>query len=770
MELFKDLEFDTVLNIMADMCASRTVADELLKARPERELKQAEKMLTRTGDAIAVLALHRPNLSFESIGEIIEKAHVGATLSPHELLCVKNNIACLRSLKNAVETTDGCDSLKDITAWVRSCDDLATSIDRAVENDTDLKDSASEKLYNIRRALSRANSKLKERLESFTRQSDISKYLRDNIVTIRGGRYVVPVKSECRSSVKGLVHDVSSSGSTVFIEPFAVVEANNELRTLKTEEQIEVERILHDLTLSVDTNRSELSAGDGVLTECGVIFAKAEYAKKLDAFKPMLNDKGVVSLKAARHPLIDAQKVVPVDIIADKKILLVSGPNTGGKTVVLKTVGLFALMAACGMYLPAAENSEMSLFDEIYCDIGDSQSIEQSLSTFSAHIKKLTNITQKMNERSLVLLDEVGDGTDPEEGAALAIAVIKKILSVGSAAVVTTHFNSVKQFALSCTDISNACMQFDSDGFKPTYKLLLGASGSSYALEIAEALGLGADIIADAKSALSEEKVAFDKIMRETEKLRNDAMRDKIEAEKLKESALFDAEKSRKLKNDYERKLSDINENARNIVRRMADEYSERAELIIEQIKQKLDNADRAALFEARKTAKELSDGVPSDNKKPSLSDAPVDAAALNIGTRVFISGLGQEGTISSKPRGNKVVVAIGSIKTEIPVSSLSIIEDVKKPPKRAEARPIAEPVEREIMLIGYTVDDATAELDRIISDIPPKSTLRIVHGKGTGALGKGIQAYLKRQPRIKTFRYGRYGEGDAGVTIAEVK
>lgn len=769
MKLYKDLEFDAVLKMTSDMCASSAVKDAILDLKPERELKNAEKLLTETGDAIAVLALHRPNLCFESIAEILEKAHVGATLSPRELLCVKNNIGCLKSLKNAVETSDGCDSLKDITAWARSCDDIAAEIERAVENDSDLKDGASEKLYSIRRKISQANAKLKERLESFTRQNEISKYLRDNIVTVRSGRYVVPVKSECRSSVKGLVHDVSASGSTVFIEPFAVVEANNELRTLKTEEQSEIERILHDLTVSVDAERYDLIRGDEVLIECGVIFAKAEYAKKIDAYRPSLNDKGKVRLAAARHPLIDSAKVVPVDIIAENKILLVSGPNTGGKTVVLKTVGLFALMAACGMFLPAVEGSDMSLFDEIYCDIGDSQSIEQSLSTFSAHIKNLTEITKKMNDRSLVLLDEVGDGTDPDEGAALAIAVIKKIRAVGSFAVVTTHFNSVKQFALSCADISNACMQFDCDGFKPTYKLILGASGSSYALEIAEALGLGSDIIADAKHALSEEKIAFDRVMRETEILRNEALREKADAEKLKQSALSDYEKSRKIKLDYEKKLSDVNENARNMIRRMADEYSERAESIIDQIKQKLNNADKAALFEARKAAKELSD-VPSDTKKPSVSESPADVSALRVGTRVYVSGLGQDGTVVSNPRGNKVLIAIGSVKTEVPVSSLSIIEDVKQRKNRIEPQSVSEPIEREIMLIGYTVDDATAELDRIISDIPPKSTLRIVHGKGTGALGKGIQAYLKRQPRIKSYRYGRYGEGDAGVTIAEIK
>lgn len=770
MELYHKLEFNIILEKVCELAASDVVREELLNTNPTNDITLAKKLLTQTGDAITVLASHRPNLAFCDIEKIVFKAHAGGVLSPSELLMVRDNISCLRSLKKCVENIDGCDSLKDITAWVRACDELEHEIDLCVENDTDLKDSASEKLYRLRRAIARANAKLKEKLESYTRQSEVSKFLQDNIVTLRGGRYVIPVRSECRSSVKGLIHDVSSSGSTVFVEPFSIVEANNELRTLKTEEQAEVERILIELSRSVDKNSHELNEGQRVLTECGVIFANAEYAKKTDSYAPILNEDGRINIKSARHPLISREAVVPVDIRLDKHVLLISGPNTGGKTVVLKTVGLFALLAACGMFIPAADGSEISLFNDIYCDIGDSQSIAQSLSTFSAHVKNLADITNSMNDRSLVLLDEVGDGTDPDEGAALAVAIIKSILNKKSTAVVTTHFNAVKEFAIGCEDISNACMQFDQESFKPTYRLILGASGSSYALEIAENLGLDKGIINDARNALSEEKLSFDRILRETEKLRNDAMRDRSECEQLKKSALIDSEHAKKLKGELDKKLSEINEKSRELIRKEAREYSAVAEELISELKEKVKQSTQNALFDARKIAKRLSDGVPSDTKKPQISAAPADKSSLVDGVRVYVSGLDKEGVVVGNPRGNKAVVAIGSVKTELPISSLSIIQESKKSKKAANVREAAEPVNIELMLLGFTVDDATAEIDRVLSDIPPRSTLRLVHGKGTGALGRGIQAYLKRQPRIKAYRYGRYGEGDTGVTIVEIK
>ncbi len=769
--LYKNLEFDLILQRVADSAVAKPVADELLKSTPTSDIKSAEKLLSETSDALSVLASRKPNLAFDDVNPFIEKAKVGAVLQPSEFLAVKKCITALRSLKSCVDETGNCDSLKAITSWARPCSELEKAIDNAIESDTEIKNSASEKLFSIRRSILRANSKLKERLDGFTRQSDISKFLRDNIVTVRGGRYVVPVRSECRTNVKGLVHDVSSTGATVFVEPFAVVEANNELITLKTEEQIEIERILAALTNLVVTNSDELVRGNSILTRCGVIFAKAEYAKRTDSYRPLLNNRGRIILKGARHPLIAEQSVVPVDItLSDKRVLLISGPNTGGKTVALKTVGLFALMSGCGMFIPAADGSEMCIFDDIYCDIGDSQSIAQSLSTFSAHIKNISLIMSEMNGRSLVLLDEVGDGTDPDEGAALAIAVLKKILDTGAAAVITTHFNAVKEFALGCDGIANACMQFDSINLRPTYKLLQGISGSSYALEIAERLGLDKGIINDAKAALSVEKVALEKIMREAEQIRNAAAADRDRcAAMLKETAENEKLISR-IKSEYENKLRDINDNARTIIKQKADEYSEYAQELIDEIKEKLRSADETALFAARKTAKKLSESLPVQSAKPTAARIAAEPRELTDGTHVFISGLNKEGIIVGSVRGNKAVVAIGSVKTDVPVSALSVLID--EPQKKRDTVKHEKPAPQniELMLLGATVDEATEQIDRILSDIPSQSTLRIVHGKGSGALGKGVQNYLKKQPRIKSYRYGRYGEGDTGVTIAEIK
>ncbi len=769
--IFKSLEFDIILENVAALTPSQCVADELRRTEPLRDCAQVEKLLTQTGDALTVLASRRPITAFDDISVIVEKSEVGAVLQPSELLSVKNSVYALRLLKSCIEGETECDSLKDVTAWVRACDDLERDIDRAIESETAIKDNASDKLYSLRRSIARANAKLRERLDGFTRQNDISKYLQDNIVTLRGGRYVVPVRSECRSSVKGLVHDVSSTGATVFIEPFAIVEANNEIITLQTEEQIEIERILSELSRAVAANAAALSEGQRVLIECGVIFAKAEYAKKTDSYRPQLCDDGNIRLIGARHPLISGDCVVPVDITLDgKRVLLISGPNTGGKTVALKTVGLFSLMAASGMFLPTADNSAICVFDSIYCDIGDSQSIAQSLSTFSAHMTNISEITKHLNSDSLVLLDEVGDGTDPDEGAALAVAIIKKILRSGATAVITTHFNAVKEFAVGCKDVANACMQFDAENFRPTYRLLHGASGSSYALEIAEKLGLDAEIITDAKAALSKEKVAFDKILRETESLRNAALSDRRECERLRAVADENERRAQQLKTEYEKKLNDINENARAMVKRSADEYADYAQEIIDEMKEILKAADETALFEARKAAKRIYDRVPDSVKKPVKATGNAMPSELTDGTRVYVSGLEKEGVIVGGLRGNKAVVAIGSIKTEMPISSLTIIEEQRKAVRTKSSHDTREPQNVEIMLLGKTVDEATEQIDRVLSDLPPHSVLRIVHGKGTGALGKGVQNYLKKQAKIKSFRYGRYGEGDTGVTIAEIK
>lgn len=769
--IYQNLEFDLILEKVAELAYSETVAEEIYRTEPKTDMRDANKLLSQTSDAIRILASHRPITSFDDIGPLVNKANVGATLQPDELLKIKNNIFALRTLKSCIESADGCDTLKDITAYARACDELEYAIDSSIENDSDLKDNASNKLYSLRRSILRATARLKERLDSFTRQSDVSKYLQDNIVTLRGGRYVVPVRAECRSSVKGLIHDVSATGATVFIEPFSIVEANNELKTLKTEEQNEIERILACLSKSVAANGDILLENQRVLIECGVIFAKAEYAKKTDSYRPLLNDGGKIVLKGARHPLIEREAVIPVDItLDDKRVLLISGPNTGGKTVALKTVGLFALMASSGMLLPSLDGSEMCVFSNIYCDIGDSQSITQSLSTFSAHVTNLSRICNSMNARSLVLLDEVGDGTDPDEGAALAVAVIKKVLHTRAVAVVTTHFNAVKEFALSCDGIANACMQFDSVDFRPTYRLLQGVSGSSYALEIAEKLGLDAEIISDARAALSAEKVAFDKIMREAETLRNEVLREKRECEVLKAQAEENAENARKFKREYEIKLNTLESDARAMIRRRVDEYTDRADEIIEQIKELLKSADDSALFEARKAAKKLTDGMPSSTTKPSDSATPPKPSELKDGTRVFVSGFNKEGVVVGNPRGNKVLVAIGSIKTELPISSLTIVKEERRTVKTDSAKTEREPENREVMMLGMTVDEAVGILDGIITDIAPHSVLRIVHGKGSGALGKGVQNYLKKNLRVKSYRYGRYGEGDTGVTIVEIK
>lgn len=772
--VLRNIEFDAVCTQVTKFVQSEIVADNIRQFKPTSDLVLINKALNQTKDAFEYLVKHKPVLAFDNIEPIIDKAKVGATLTPSELLKVGNSINVLENLKKGLAAADGFETLKDIVLCAIVCDELNAAINQTIDNETSLKDTASDKLYKIRKALLRANSSLRDKLNGYTRQSDVSKYLQDNIVTVRDGRYVLPVKAEYRSHIGGLVHDVSASGATLFIEPFAVVEANNEIKTLKTEEIIEIERILHDLSGKVSVNSERLIMGQDILIECGIIFAKAEYAKSIDAYMPKVNDSGKINIIAARHPLIDSNKIVPVDIsLLDKRVMVISGPNTGGKTVALKTVGLFSVMAACGMFVPAAEGSELSVFDELYCDIGDSQSISQSLSTFSAHINNIAKITGVMNSRSLVLLDEVGDGTDPESGAALAIGIIKRIIDVGATAIVTTHFDSVKEFALADNNIINACMQFDHTSLKPTYKLIQGIAGSSYALEIAENLGLDNRIITDAKAALSSEKRTLDEIMKGLEALRYDAEKSKELYDALVIDATEKLRKADELKSEYEAKLSEITANSKRLIRQKVDEYDEYAEEIIENVKAELKSLDMTAVLNAKKLAKQLSRDL-NDEQIISHASVPADEKSLSQGTEVFVSGLDKKGVVVNKPKNGKVIVAIGAIKTELPIDSISVIaekhsrNDVKIMPNYKKNS--MEPENKEVMMLSLNVDEAVSILERILDDIPPHSILRIVHGKGTGALGRGIQQFLKRQPRVKSYRYGRYGEGDTGVTIVEIK
>lgn len=777
---YNKLEYDKILKLVSEFALSDIARERIINSQPVFDAASVSQLLAQTKDAFAAkftLALN-PMTNYDNIEPLITKAKAGAALTPYELNKVRRLILATRTLKKAIDSVE-LPTLKSLTDNIVVQQQLADSIDKAVLSDDELRDSASEKLYSLRKKIMRTNIALKEKLDSYTRQSGISKYLQDNIVTIRAGRYVLPVKNECRQMVKGLIHDMSASGSTAFIEPFTIVEMNNDLRALNGEEHAEVERILHELSLDVADHARYLNTAVEILIECDIIFARAEYSESIRGIVPEMNTKGRINLINARHPLINKDKVVPINIALGnpESILLISGPNTGGKTVALKSVGLFSLMAYSGIFVPCDAGSELAVFDNIFCDVGDEQSINESLSTFSAHIGNLVAITNSATSKSLVLLDEVGGGTDPSEGAALAVGIIKFFESKKCACIVTTHYSELKEYGVLSNTIQNCCMQFNAETLKPTYRLIAGMPGTSNALKIARGLGLDERIISDAYSSIDETKARFEDVLQHVEEIKNKAVNEYYDLQLKSAQMNSEREQIKKLKAELEERLETLNSGVRKEIRKQAMDYSLQADEIIDELKEKLKQADEAALFEALKERKKLN-SLSSKYKETTPDDLPtLDINKIVKGQKVFVKSLSNSGEVIGI-KSDKARIKIGGMEVEVPLVDLAAPHaDIEKNKINVKvAKKIKEPdednkaVSREVMMLGKTVDEAIVELEPIISLLPSKSVLRIVHGKGTGALGRGIQQYLKSNRLVKKFRFGGYGEGDSGVTIVEIK
>lgn len=780
--VLKTLEYDKILAMLkerASCCVSRELVDTMEPSGDfdtvERELKltaEAETLFYKTGRS--------PVDDFPDMRHCLERMHAALFLSTGELLGIASCLKAARIAKNILAKEVGEESyLYNLAGLLITHRSAEEEINRCIINEDEIFDGASPALARIRRAMRLANEKVREKLNSMIRSTAYQKYLQEPIITIRNGRFVIPVKQEYRQQVPGLIHDQSSSGATLFIEPSAVVELGNEYKKLLAEEADEIERILTELTAMLAPYADEIREDLNIMGQIDLVFAKAKLSRELNAVMPRLNRSNYVRIVRGRHPLIPADKVVPIDIWIGKdyRSLIITGPNTGGKTVTLKIVGLFALMVQSGIFVPANEGSEFPVFEHIYADIGDEQSIEQSLSTFSSHMKNIVGILDRADENSLVLLDELGAGTDPIEGAALAMSILEELNDRHCICVSTTHYSEIKAFAMTHEGMENASMEFDIDRLCPTYRLYIGIPGKSNAFEISSRLGLPSSIIDKAKSFLKGEDVRFEDIIssaqsqhRIAEEERKMAEEARAELEKLR----ADAERERKkLDEDRNRLQAKAKEDAKRIV---ADTKREMEKLIVEirSIKDIDRSAADRAIQAARDTLRATETAV---NEKEAIKkeDNTKPPKTVRAGDTVNIVTLDQKATVLSAPDSKgEVMVQAGVMKLNVKLKDIRLIEEKKAaaPTSGKVGLGAGKQVGLELDVRGMLVDEANIIVDRYLDDAynAGLSEVNIIHGKGTGALRTGIQAFLKRHPLVKGYRMGSYGEGDAGVTVVTLK
>ena len=774
------LEFDKILALLKQHLACEVGWEYVDRLRPATALSDAETLLEQTAEAESIYTRtgRTPITAFPDVRELVGRMRAALFLSAHELLAIAQALRASREAKEVLQAGDAEGLLCNMANRLASHRSIEEEIARCILSEDELSDNASPELARIRRQMRIVNERVREKLNSMIKGASMQRYLQEPIVTIRNGRYALPVKAEYRAQVPGLIHDQSGSGATLFIEPSAVVELGNDYKKLLAEEKSEIERILSGLTAMVAPFADEIHAGINTMGALDVIFAKAILARDLRAERPKLNEEGRVRILRGRHPLIPHESVVPVDIWLGEtfRTLIITGPNTGGKTVTLKTVGLFALMAMAGMFLPAELGSEMSVFADVFADIGDEQSIEQSLSTFSSHMTNTVRILKNADARSLVLLDELGAGTDPVEGAALAQAILEHLYEASALVVATTHYSEIKAFALTHAGMQNASMEFDVDRLCPTYRLFIGIPGKSNAFEISRRLGLDDAVISRAETFLEKKDVAFEAVLSEAEQARRSAaderdaaMRERAEATRLR--AELETQKQR-----LAEEKTALRQKAREDARAMVQQTRREMEQLIAQLRatehidvKQLERAvqhSRDAMREAEERLYEQA------ARRESEGEAP---AAVEPGQRVRLIALGQEATVlkGANARG-EVLVQAGVIKMSVALGDLRLIEEKKKPERASARAVIAEDRGSALRLDlrGMNVDEASMEIDRFIDNaaITGINEFVVIHGKGTGALRTGVQAYLRAHPRVKTFRVGAYGEGDAGVTVVTLK
>jgi len=794
---FHTLELDKVLAKLADQANCDDSKRMALSLTPSDDFSTVQLLMKKTSDAYMLSARYTsPSLhKLKNCEMALRKAEKGSNLSLRELMDVSSVLHNIRSVKDWRKRCEGeSTSLDPLFEVLTPNRELENTIDNAVLSEEELADSASAELASLRRKINQAKLRVRERLDQLIKSPTQSKYLQEALVTQRDGRFVVPVKSEYRSEIKGLVHDTSSSGATLFIEPMAVVEANNEIRVLQAKEKQEVDRIIMELSVKVGEFAESIIYSYRSLVEIDLYFAKASLAYKMKATVPNILQTGEIDLKRARHPLIDPEKVVPIDVNLGKDFntLVITGPNTGGKTVTLKTMGLLTLMAMCGLMLPVAENSSISVYKKVLVDIGDEQSIEQSLSTFSAHMTNIVSIIEEADSDSLVLIDELGSGTDPVEGAALAISIMERLAMYGAKVGATTHYAEIKEYALQTPGVCNASCEFDVETLKPTYRLLIGIPGKSNAFAISQRLGLPEEIIEAAKRNISAEKTRFEDVLSQLDQTRQELEKEKEEVDRLRAEQLESKRNLEQFKQktykQMDRELQNAQEKANRIVSSVKAE-SEKLLQELDDIRRQKESEEFSRLVQGAKSSYRSNINRLEDTANPVIGrvkEEYIPPRPFKKGDLVLITQLNEEGVLLSDPdNAGNVQVQAGIIKTKVPVSDLRLVDKKrrrqlnrmeKKSNGGGVTRTLTDKSQRsassEIDLRGQTIEEGIMMVDQYIDSclLMGIKTITIIHGKGTGALRNAIQQHLKNHKAVRSFRLGVYGEGENGVTIAELK
>ncbi len=783
------LEFDRIAEKLSRMAASRPGAERCLEIMPSRDMDEIEQLQQETAEGIKALVKkgEPPMAGIRNLKPVFKRVEAGGVLDTEQLLQTADLLRAARNMKNYLKPERDRDEeeypvLKETGDGLVVHRKVEDDINRCIEGPDLISDDASPTLKNIRRQKNTVNEQIRSKLNSIISSPKFQKYLQDTIVTRRGDRHVIPVKQEYRGSVPGIVHDQSTTGATLFIEPMAVVELNNKLRELEAGERIEIERILATLTLEVSEILDDLKLDLEILVELDFIFSRAKLGLEMDGCRPIYNSCGYINLKKARHPLIERDKVVPVDIHLGKDfdVLVITGPNTGGKTVSLKTVGLTVLMAQAGLHIPCGSGTELTMFSSVFADIGDEQSIEQSLSTFSSHMTNIVNILKEADRDSLVLMDELGAGTDPTEGAALAMAILDYLFSRHIRTIATTHYSELKQYALVRERVENASVEFDVETLSPTYRLTIGIPGKSNAFEISRRLGLGENIIEKAAGFLTGEEVRFEDIIRDLERNKKEALQEKEWTQRLRREV-------EAIKEEYQRKMDRLEENrekildqARREARLLLTEAKDEAADIIKDLRnlsrvearernRRVEEARKKLKWDIEKLEEALSKGI-----REVTSDKPPED--LKPGDPVKVLSLGQRGTVLETPdNAGEVMVQIGIMKMKVNLTNLEKVEQkgeekviVKGTRRPSKAAGIS--VETDVR--GQTLEDALMNVDKYLDDasLAGLKQVTIIHGKGSGVLRSGIQQLLKSHQHVSSFRRGVFGEGGDGVTVVKLK
>lgn len=768
------LEWPKVKQQLAEQASFSLGKERVLELKPLTKLAEVKAELGLTTEALALLWKQGepPMGGANDVSSVIKRSRVGGVLDPSQLLSLRDMLYCTRQLKKYM--VKGEEKLQELATSLSPLPELEREIERCIDNDGQIKDGASKTLSQIRQRMNTLSNRVRDKLNGIIQGTQYQKMLQQAIVTIRNGRYVVPVKQEYRARFNGIVHDQSGSGATVFMEPSVVVELNNQLRIAEKEEEEEIQRILRELSALVQADLESISYSLDTLAEVDFVFARAKYSRQIRGTTPKVNDEGIIDIKRARHPLLTGD-VVPIDIWVGKDFrqLVITGPNTGGKTVTLKTVGLLSLMAQAGLHIPAQEGSQVSIFTGIYADIGDEQSIEQSLSTFSSHLTHIVGILKQADRHSLVLLDELGAGTDPAEGAALATGILNYLLQRQSVTVATTHYSELKNYAYDNDQVENASVEFDEQTLSPTYRLAIGIPGRSNAFYIARRLGLQEDILVFAQQLLGEDRVHADDIITQMET-------DRRKAEQLKKEAEEYKEKFERLKAEYQSRLADLSERRQEILA----EATEQANDLVRRTKQEMDKLvgelRKSGLAELEQSVKEKREVLTKhqqqlDTKTPKQEGQGPEN--LKPGERVRIKSLRQEGYILEKPNAQgDVSVQAGIMKITVKLSDLQRL--APKPEVKVKSQAVTNvgkgkgaTIRSELDLRGLTIDEALPQVDKYLDDafLASLSKVLIIHGKGTGALRQAIAEQLKTHPHVKNYRLGDPNEGGSGVTSVEI-